>query len=103
VRALHPLLGGTADFNFTESIGFLQQISQAAETNSYGLRRLAAQLTDIEPEVRHYFATLTEQASRRTAANLRTPPSGHVPSARPSAAATAPTVAVQPGANSRPR
>jgi hypothetical protein len=74
-RALHPLLGKTADYNFTESIGFLQQISSAAETNTYGLRRLAGRLTNIEAEIRQYFVVLAERVSQQAAARLRaTPP-----------------------------
>lgn len=73
-RTLHPLLGKTADYNFTESIGFLQQISSAAETNTYGLRRLAARLTGVENEVRQYFVVLAERVSRQAAARTRTGP-----------------------------
>jgi hypothetical protein len=65
VKALHPLVGRTADINFVESIGFLQQISQAAESNIYGLRRLAAGLTGVDPGVRQYFCALADRASRK--------------------------------------
>jgi hypothetical protein len=87
VKALHPLVGRTADYNFTESIGFLQQISQAAETNSYGLRRLAARLTKLDPEVRRCFGVLAETTSRKMAARLTTPPAVSAASANTPAAA----------------
>jgi hypothetical protein len=73
-RTLHPWLGKTADYNFTESVGFLQQISHAAETNTYGVRRLAARLTSVEAEVRQYFVTLALRTSQQMAARRQTAP-----------------------------
>lgn len=85
VKALHPLVGKTADINFTESVGFLQQISRAAETNTYGLRRLSAGLTGVDGAVRQYFAGLVENASRRAAVRLasQTQSSATVPAVAP--------------------
>jgi len=85
LKALHPLVGKTADINFTESVGFLQQISQAAGTNTYGLRRLAAGLTGVDGAVREYFAGLVQNASRRAAARVASQPQAATatPSDRP--------------------
>jgi hypothetical protein len=97
VKALHPLVGRTADINFTESAGFLQQISQAAETNNYGLRRLAAGLTGVDAPVRHYFGVLADNVSRKAAARLAsrardsaTGPGGRTANHRPGVAAETP-------------
>jgi len=69
-KTLHPLVGRTADFNFKASIGFLSRVSHAAETNSYGVKRLAARLTKVDPAVRRRFAELSGKVQKNTAARL---------------------------------
>jgi hypothetical protein len=54
-RTLGPLVGKTADNNFTESAKFLSQISQICEYNPAGAQILASKLTKVQPEVRDEF------------------------------------------------
>jgi hypothetical protein len=101
-KTLHPLMGKTADFNFTETAQFMGQVSRASETNGPGMERLAAKLTNIDPAVRQSFAEYTDVVYQRailrqaaqvplpTSANRATAPDGR-PSGRaqPSAASNA--------------
>lgn len=64
-KTLHPLIGKTADFNFTETAQFMGQVSRASETNGPGMERLAAKLTNIDPAVRKSFAEHTEVVYQR--------------------------------------
>ena len=40
-KTVHPLIGSTADHNFVESMKFLENLSQTAESNGPGVQRLA--------------------------------------------------------------
>lgn len=73
-KTLHPLLGRTADFNFTESTRFLSQISRAVETNGSGIQRLTTRLKNVDPNVRAKFANVTAEVNQR--AVLRTMAAG---------------------------
>ena len=64
-KTLHPLVGKSADHNFTESTRFLGQISKAAETRSAGLQQLAGRLNNVTEPVRDQFTTLTGELSQR--------------------------------------
>ena len=65
VKTLGPLVGKTADYNFTECASFFAQISQTAEQNPYGIQQLAKRLTNIDPKTRDQFvATSTSLAQR---------------------------------------
>ncbi|HJN13399.1 MAG TPA: hypothetical protein QF564_32290 [Pirellulaceae bacterium] len=64
-RTLHPLVGRTADQNFIESVKFLGQVTQAAETRPQRLHQLTKRLTKIKPPIRRQFSTLTTIAGRR--------------------------------------
>ncbi|PHR92469.1 MAG: hypothetical protein COA78_33450, partial [Blastopirellula sp.] len=66
-RTLSPLIGKTADYNFSEASAFLGKISQSAENNLAGIHSLSGKLTKITPELRAQFtetATLINQKSR---------------------------------------
>ena len=100
-KTLHPLVGKSADHNFSESTRFLGQVCQAASTRPAGVRQLANRLNTIQPRVRAQFVEVAAQASQRAA--LRD--AGHVvwgnnQEATPAAVSVAPTVApiVTPGA-----
>lgn len=64
-KTLHPLIGKTADFNFTETAQFVGQVSRASETNGPGMERLAAKLTKLDPAVRKSFADYTDVVYQR--------------------------------------
>jgi len=64
-KTLHPLVGKSADHNFTESTRFLSQVSQAAETRSDGLQQLAGRLNNVSEPVRDRFAQLATEVNHR--------------------------------------
>jgi hypothetical protein len=66
-KTLHPLVGRSADHNFTESTKFLGQVSKAAEKKTAGLQRLSAKLDNVKPEVRVKFTNATAAANHRAA------------------------------------
>jgi hypothetical protein len=70
-KTLHPLVGKSADLNFVQSTQFLERISQTSAENGPGMRRLAARLNNVQPEIREEFAELT-QAVYETARSQRT-------------------------------
>ena len=65
-KAIHPLMGKTADANFTESLSFLGSLSRTAEVNSPGVQRLAGKLTDVAPESRLQLAQLAADITRKS-------------------------------------
>ena len=65
VKTLGPLMGKTADYNFTECATFVSQISQTAETNPYGIQQLAKRLTKVDPKVRDQFIATTNSVAQR--------------------------------------
>ncbi len=71
-KTLHPLVGRTADHNFSETARFLEQVSQQAEINRHGMQRLAERLTNVDPLVQrqfvHVMASVSEIAALRVAA-----------------------------------
>lgn len=67
-KTLHPMVGRTADLNFSESAGFVERLSEAAETNADAVRRLSDRLKDVEPTIREQFARLAAVVSERSAA-----------------------------------
>ncbi|MGY8771346.1 MAG: hypothetical protein ACKVH8_23275 [Pirellulales bacterium] len=54
-RTLYPLVGKTADYNFSEASAFLGKISQSAEDNLAGIQSLSGKLRNITPELRDHF------------------------------------------------
>jgi hypothetical protein len=68
-KTLHPLVGKSADHNFTESTRFLSQVSQAAATRGAGLQHLAGRLNNIGEPVRDRFAQIATEVNHR--ASLR--------------------------------
>jgi hypothetical protein len=66
VKTLGPLMGKTADYNFTECASFLSQISQTAENNPYGIQQLAKRLTKIDPAVRDQFIATTNSVAQKS-------------------------------------
>lgn len=68
-KTLHPLVGKSADHNFTESTRFLSQVSQAAETRAAGLEQLAGRLHNVGEPVRERFVQIATEVNHR--ASLR--------------------------------
>lgn len=66
-KTLQPLVGSTADTNFTESAKFLSKLSQTAENNPDGMPRLAAKLNRCDASVRDGFATVASSVPLRVA------------------------------------
>jgi hypothetical protein len=69
-KTLHPLLGATADNNFTQTIAFVGSLSRNAEQNSRSIQRLAAKLNNVQPDVREQFAQLAENISEKPSSLL---------------------------------
>ncbi len=70
VKTFYPAVGKAVDFNFAESIKFVGQVSHAAELNGPGMQRVAANLQNVQPEVRESFSQHVNIAYQR--AVLRT-------------------------------
>ncbi len=67
-KALHPLLGFTADNNFTQTIAFVGSLSRTTEQNSRSIERMATQLYNVQPDVRVQFAKLAQKISEKPSA-----------------------------------
>ncbi|MEQ1829232.1 MAG: hypothetical protein ABL921_24930 [Pirellula sp.] len=65
VKTLGPLVGKTADYNFSECASFFSQISRTAEQNPYGMLQLAKRLNNIDPKVRDQFVSTTQSVAKR--------------------------------------
>ncbi|MGD9648408.1 MAG: hypothetical protein AB7U73_22040, partial [Pirellulales bacterium] len=64
-KTFQPLVSRVADYNFVATCGFIETLSQTAETNGPGLARLATRLETVDPEVRDQFILVTERVARR--------------------------------------
>jgi hypothetical protein len=64
-KTLHPLLGFTADNNFTQTIAFVGSLSRTTEQNSRSIQRIATQLNGVQPDVREQFIKLAEKISQK--------------------------------------
>jgi hypothetical protein len=69
-KVLHPLVGKTADNNFTQTVGFVGSLSRTAEINARSIQRLAFQLDAVQPEVREEFSILTGAIAQKSSAAL---------------------------------
>jgi len=72
-RTFQPLIGRTAEHNFTESTRFVAQVSAAAEANAHGMQRLAGRLDNVHPDIRRQFSEITKQISRKAASRAEAP------------------------------
>ena len=66
-KTLHPLVGKSADHNFTESTKFLGQVASAAERKTVGLQRLSQRLNNVDVAIREKFTSATATAHQRAA------------------------------------
>jgi len=67
-KAIHPLMGKTADNNFVQSVAFLGSLSRTAEVNLRGVMRLATRLSHVTPENRRSLAKLAADVAQKSTA-----------------------------------
>ncbi len=94
-KAVQPLIGKSADYNFTETASFLGMLSRTAKTNNPGLQRLAGKLTGLQPMVRGEFEMIVKNVAPNTGPMKTKPTTAATPmpdsSSRRTASGTAPT------------
>ncbi len=98
-KTVQPLIGKAADYNFTETMTFVEHLSRASRENPAGVKRIAGKLTEIDPEVRERFV----EVSAAVGEPVEAAPDETEPTVRkvklatpPSAPASAPTRATPP-------
>lgn len=64
-KTLHPLLGKSADINFTESMRFMEKMSRAAENNGEGMQGMILRLDGLQPSVREQFKQVVVNVNAR--------------------------------------
>jgi hypothetical protein len=64
-RTLQPMVGRTADHNFTESLLFLQAFSETAANDPQRVAHLVQQLNQIEPETKTRFKQVVSTVPER--------------------------------------
>jgi hypothetical protein len=67
-KTIQPIIGKIADNNFYQTISFVSSLSRTIELNSPGVQRMALQLPDVRPEVRHGFASLADTIAHKPTA-----------------------------------
>ena len=85
-KTLQPLLGKTADHNFSETTSFVNTLAHTAETNPTGVSRLAQRLRHVDPQIRQQFADLAVRSADDSAAEAALAQSPNAKSAGPSSA-----------------
>jgi hypothetical protein len=66
-KTLQPWIGRIADYNFSETVGFVGSLSRTAEVNPAGVQRLSMRLNRVDPEVRARFGDLSLDIARLAA------------------------------------
>jgi hypothetical protein len=66
-KTISPFLGKTVDSNFALTLSFVSSLSRTAELNDRGVRRLASQLSHVQPEVRARFADIAANLGKKAA------------------------------------
>jgi hypothetical protein len=69
-KTLQPLVGSTADSNFTEAANFISKLSNTAEKSPEGMPRLAAKLHRCDDTVKREFTAISSTVNRRVAERL---------------------------------
>lgn len=67
-KAVHPLVGRTADQNFRETIRFVGNLSQVAESRPHTIEKLSGKLENVGPARQMRFAQLAHLCAGRLAA-----------------------------------
>jgi hypothetical protein len=84
-KTLQPLLGKTADHNFSETTSFVNTLAHTAQTNPAGVSRLAQRLRHVDPQIRQQFADLAVRSADDSAAEAALAQS---PAGKPTTAST---------------
>jgi hypothetical protein len=66
-KTLQPWIGRIADYNFSETIGFVGSLSRTAEVNPLGVQRLSTRLNRVDPAVSERFGELSLDIARLAA------------------------------------
>jgi hypothetical protein len=66
-KAVHPLVGKMADRNFSDTINFISNMSQAAETRPLTIQRLANRLTQVSDEQKLQLVQITQECANQQA------------------------------------
>ena len=69
-KTLQPLVGSTADTNFTEAANFISKLSQTAEKSPDKMPHLAAKLNRCDENVKREFTLVSSSVNRRVAERL---------------------------------
>jgi hypothetical protein len=68
-KTLSPLIVRSADYNYSETLRFISQLSIAAERNPQGVDQLARRMTKVAPDIRQKFVNISIEAALRRARN----------------------------------
>ena len=66
-KTLQPWIGRIADYNFSETVGFVGSLSRTAEVNPLGVQRLSTRLNRVDPAVSARFGELSLDIARLAA------------------------------------
>ena len=72
-KAVHPLVGRTADQNFTDTIKFVGNLSYTAERRPTAIEDLASKLQQVGPARKERFAKLAYECADRRVSFSQTP------------------------------
>jgi hypothetical protein len=64
-KAVHPLVGRMADRNFSDTINFISNMSQAAETRPLTIERLANRLTQVSETQKLQLVQITQDMASK--------------------------------------
>ncbi len=70
-KTLHPIIGSTADHNFTESIKFLERLNETTIKNGPGVQGMAHRLDTLTQQVRRDFVQVAGLVSDRAKAGVK--------------------------------
>lgn len=83
LRTFGPLIGRSADHNYTETARFLDQLGLAACRNPQGLEDVALRMPQVSDATRHQFVSLIRQAAERYHSRAFTTPARYGPAPAP--------------------
>ena len=66
VRTLSPIIGRSADSNYSQTAAFIAQVSQSSAENPSGMLDIASRLPQVEPPTRKLFADTIVTVARRS-------------------------------------
>ena len=72
-KTVQPLIGKAADYNFTETITFVERLSEVSADNPAGVGRMAAKLEHVDADIRNRFVAITEKIGDHKAAEQAEP------------------------------